>query len=276
MINDLTTAWLNTLHRVLTDGQQVSPRCSLTLELPQHTTVIDMRRPVLTIPTRKLAYKFMAAEAYWILSGDNTVEGIASYNANIAKFSDDGKIFFGAYGPRIKAQLDYVVKKLVEDPMSRQAGLTIWRENPPKTKDVPCTVSIFFSIREGLLNCHVFMRSNDVWLGMPYDLFNFAMLGHLVCAKINHEARSLNESNESEPDTIVEPGAVYLTAASCHLYREHWDRASECLTNGASQVPLQAATPKNLYLNEWLLIDWLKKLRDVAPDSSMRWWNDHA
>ena len=72
----------------------------------------------------------MAAEALWILSGDNKVETIAPYNKNIKQFSDDGIIFQGAYGPRIISQLDYVIESLRKDRESRQAVLTIWNPNP--------------------------------------------------------------------------------------------------------------------------------------------------
>jgi thymidylate synthase len=274
MTPDLTTVWLNTLHMVVSEGHQVSPRGKLTLEIPQHTSVVNMRRPVLTAPARKLSYKFMAAEAYWILSGDNSVKGIAPYNANIAQFSDDGETFFGAYGPKILAQLDYVVAKLLEDPTSRQAGLTLWRENPPTTKDVPCTVAMFFAIRGSRLNLHVFMRSNDVWLGMPYDVFNFSMLAHLVAARINRERQNDQIMDGQVPTPIsVVPGNLYLTAASCHLYREHWDAAADVFS---SSLGLQPATPEGLFLNEWLLMDWLKKLRDAGPESTMRWWTQPA
>jgi thymidylate synthase len=275
MILDLTSVWINTLHHVSTKGEQVSPRGQLTLEAPQYTSIVNMRRPVLTLPERKLSYKFMAAEAYWILSGDNSTEGIVPWNQNIAAFSDDGKTFFGAYGPKIMDQLPYVVDKLLADPMSRQAGLTIWRENPPATKDVPCTVAMFFSIRNRKLNAHVFMRSNDVWLGMPYDVFNFSMVAHLVCARINREQQNAQLLAGEPPISVtVLPGTLYLTAASCHLYRQHWDQAADCFAVKNLKLPVQAATPEGLFLNEWLLLDWLKRLRDAPPESTLRWWNE--
>ena len=41
------------------------------------------------------------------------------------------------------------------------------------TKDLPCTISLQYLIREGALHCIVYMRSNDLWLGFPYDVFCF-------------------------------------------------------------------------------------------------------
>lgn len=257
-------AWLDLLDAIMTEGKTVSPRGKLTMELPQCTVGIDMLKPVLTIPERKLNYQFMAAEAYWILSGDNTVEGIAPWNKNISQFSDDGKVFYGAYGPVIRDQLSYVVDKLQNDPSSRQAGLTIWRPNPPETKDVPCTVSMFFNIRDNYLNCHTFMRSSDAWLGVPYDVFNFSMLSHLVCARIN-------ECSGCSPDLI--PGTLYLTAASSHLYEPHFEEAYKMLEVYAEDMTLeQPATPECLCSSEVALMAQLKALRDTKPGDSLRWW----
>ncbi len=255
---DFNIVWFHLLNDVLDKGLHVSPRGQRTVELPQHTITVDMRRPVLTTPERKLSYQFMAAEAYWILSGDNTVAGIAPYNKNITEFSDDGKTFFGAYGPPIGDQLDYVLKILIADHGTRQAGLTIWRPNPPTTKDVPCTVAIFFNIREGFLNCHVFMRSSDIWLGIPYDVFTFSMLSHYVCGLLHmcglHAA----------------PGRLFLTAASSHLYQRNVDDAFERSRMLVRQN--QPRTPSYLGKSANELMDTLEQLRSSRPGDALRWW----
>jgi thymidylate synthase len=261
----MNSEWTKTLGLLMARGVYAEPRGKATLEIPQHTVTIPMRYPVLTIPERKLSYQFMAAEAYWIMSGDNTVAGIAPWNSRIADFSDDGIKFFGAYGPKVVTQLDYVVEKLVADRDSRQAGLTIWRENPPETKDVPCTIALFASIRHSKVNLHVFMRSSDVWLGLPYDVFNFSMLAHMICCRIN--------SHASEPDEVV-PGTLYLTAASSHLYEVHWAEAEVISSYSHSIAPNE--TPEFMHKTEDGLMALLKDLRDSRTGSDLRWWENHA
>lgn len=269
-MKDFSQVWLELLQSIKTGGKLVSPRGQPTIELQQKTIEVDMRKPVLKVPARQLSYRFMAAEAYWILSGDDRVETIARYNQRIAAFSDDGERFFGAYGPKIVDQLPYIVEKLAQDPSSRQAGLIIWREKPPVTKDVPCTVAIFFSIRGLMLNCHVFMRSSDAWLGVPYDVFNFSMLSHLVCAR-------LNASSDAVHIHIIEPGTLFLTAASSHLYERDWQAAGECMLlllqpTSAEQVN----TPMDYFLNEDRLMGDLAKLRETYSGDPLRWWEMQA
>lgn len=268
-------AWLLQLQKVL-EGRDVSPRGKPTKELPQSKMEVDMMGPVVTAPGRKLSYQFMGAEAYWILSGDDRVETIAPYNKRISEFSDDGVRFFGAYGPKVVAQLPYIVDKLLEDSDSRQAGLTIWRESPPKTKDVPCTVAMFFALRQkrqGVLglNSHVFMRSNDVWLGTPYDVFNFSAIAWHVCGKLNKIDRDSDE-DRSPSGAPIEPGTLYLTAASSHLYKEHWEQARAMLESEG--IDGQTAAPPALWQDTEALMSTLKALRDSKSGDAIRWWKE--
>ena len=260
LTEDFSTTWLNALKDTMYHGVYVSPRGMLTKEIPQRTIIVNMRKPVLRVPDRKLSYTFMVAEAYWILTGDDRVSTIEQYNNNIAKFSDDGNVFYGAYGPKIWEQLGYLVQKLISDPDSRQAGLTIWRENPKPSKDIPCTVAVFFNIRDNKLNAHVFMRSSDIWLGVPYDVFNFSMLSHLVCCRINKK-RAVEDS--------VTPGLLYLTAASSHIYESNF-----ALANNLSMAEIlpQNDTPDVLWQDGYLLMQTLSALRSSKPNDKLRWW----
>lgn len=271
----MTDVWPSHVFDVLYKGREVSPRGKRTLELPMYTVQVDMRRPVLLVPERKLSYQFMAAEAHWILSGSNRVDGLAPWSKgdSVSRFSDDGETFFGAYGPKVLGQLDHVVAKLVEDADSRQAVLTIWRENPPPTKDVPCTVAMAFSIRapsptyvgapRRLLEASVFMRSNDVWLGTPYDVFSFSMVGHLVCARLNAALR---------PDDLVTPGPLRLCAASSHLYEENWAAAKQLAAQGRRDRRLEPRTPEDMFTSSTVLRTMLSAVRDTKPGDPLRWW----
>ena len=95
------------------------PRGQATMEVIGAQVCVDMNHPVLSVESRELGYKFMAAEAWWILSGRDDVESIKPYSKDIEKFSDDGVKFFGAYGPKIRDQVNHVVKSLYQDPASR-------------------------------------------------------------------------------------------------------------------------------------------------------------
>lgn len=263
----LNEAWIQQLSDVMHYGKEVSPRGKLTKELPQKTMVFDMNYPVVTYPSRKMGYKFMAAEAWWMLEGRNDVQSIARYSMAISNFSDDGVSFFGAYGPRIKEQMHYVCRTLMDDIDTRQAVLTMWRPNPPRSKDIPCTVAFSFMIRDGKLNLHVFMRSSDNWLGIPYDAFNFTMVACEVLRRYNMEM-----------DDKVGLGSCYLTAASSHIYETNFKGVQQVFQD---REPLSyAPVPKYMYgiyegpLSQYYTTtQYLKILKDVDKDESVyRWW----
>ncbi len=255
-----TTAWLKQCAVILADGEEVSPRDQLTRELRTSTVHVDMRWPLVVCPARKLNYSFAAAEALWILDGDNRVETIAPYNPNIARFSDDGVIFNGAYGPRIQAQLDFVLERLRTDRDTRQAVLTIWQPCPPQSKDTPCTVAMAFSIRRDALHCAVFMRSSDVWLGLPYDIFNFTLVAALVACTYNERM---------DP---VELGTLTVTAASSHAYERDWSRIKECLEDRTS-VRCQKLPQSYIRSGAWSSIyDSLVACRDKHDSQRAQPW----
>lgn len=267
-MNMTTSCWLSTLKKIMDKGRSSSPRGLLTKEVIHHTFgPVSMRQPVIICQGRKLSYKFMAAEAYWILTGDDSVKGIAPWNRRMAEYSDDGDTLYGAYGPRFVDQLSHIVDKLVDDQDTRQACLTLWRPNPPKTKDVPCTVGIVFKRRKGFysqrqfLDAHVFMRSSDAWLGLPYDVFTFSMMAHLVCCHVNKRTPPLDE---------VLPGRLYVTAVSSHLYEHDIDAAYRCVSDQSGHDTWP--TWYELAQNPDLLLDTLKALRDAPPDDPLRWW----
>lgn len=211
----IDAAWRQAIVDITKFGNVVAPRGKDTVELPHYCVTIDMRTPVLVNMSRKLNYSAMAAEALWILQGDDRLDGIAPWIPRYSEFSDDGITLAGAYGPRIMGQERYVVDKLLEDRDTRQAAISIWSPNPKPSRDYPCTMSMVFNIRDGNLHTHVFMRSSDVWLGLPYDLFTFSMVSAKIATLYN--GRTV--------DAKLRLGSLYLTAASSHLYRENWNDA---------------------------------------------------
>lgn len=221
-------SWIEMIEKIIRNGQMTHPRNFTCKEVLGNLTIFDMKNPVTLVAERQLGYCFMCAEAAWILSGDNRVETIAPFSKKIVDFSDDGIFFFGAYGPKIVGQLMYVVRKLVQDTDTRQAVLTIWRENPPETRDPPCTLALQFQIRNNQLNCFLTMRSSDAWLGVPYDVFNFSMLSGVICLLYRQQTGKL-----------INVGDLYFYAGNQHLYDSELKQAAIIVENYKNGWPLK-------------------------------------
>lgn len=231
-------AWRDQLQRVLNLGLPSDPRSRPTRELLHTTVTVDSLYPVVCCPARRLGYRFMATEALWILRGQNDLKTLADVLPRYRDYSDDGVTLAGAYGPKILAQLDYVVEKLLADPATRQATLTIWERCPAPSKDVPCTVAMSFSLRAGQLHSHVYMRSSDVWRGLPYDIFSFSAVLWLVVATYNQQVRPYPSRR-----AVIEPGNLSVTATSSHLYEPEWQLAREVLGTRTSDDDLRLFAP---------------------------------
>lgn len=130
-----------------------------------------------------------AAEAIQLCAGIGMPELTEAVSSRIAEFvrDPDGTVH-GNYGARVGLQIIDVVDKMRADPHSRQAVIQVWdhtkdsRYRQPMPKDIPCTLSITFGLSHSAVTMSVVMRSNDVWLGVPYDVFQFRQLHRTVAA----------------------------------------------------------------------------------------------
>lgn len=179
-VNEAWEYWYNQL--AMQNGSSASRDGAVTGEIINAVTVIDDPKDnLVTSPIRKLSHKYAIGELLWYLSGSNKLDAIANYSKAWNKLSDDGETVNSAYGHRIFEkfgfdQWEHVKGLLKADPNSRQAVIHIKEPNPEKTKDLPCTVVLQYFIRDGKLYATTYMRSNDIWLGFPYDVFTFTCL----------------------------------------------------------------------------------------------------
>lgn len=198
----LHEAWLKRLDDCWSLGDRVQPRGQLTHELVGETlTVSDYRYNILHVPERHMNYRFAVAEWLWMAFGRSDVGTLARYCSKMTEYSDDGIFLAGAYGPMIRAQWPFIVKTLTDDPVSRQAVISIWKPCPQPSKDIPCTTTLQFLIRRGRLDVVATMRSSDAWLGIPYDVFSFTQLANSLAGQLG-----------------VGRGCLKLHAGSAHLY----------------------------------------------------------
>jgi thymidylate synthase len=170
---------------------------------------------------RKLGYRFAAAEPFWILSGKNHLADISPYG-KMAPYSDDGFFMSGAYGPKVTDQLGYVCKTLTEDPGSRQAVINIWRERPGPSKDIPCTLSLQFLIRNGELHCVATMRSSDAFMGLPYDSVFFSLCSAFILSIMRTHYQSAND---------LSLGNLVLSVGSSHIYDKDFEQVKGILSS---------------------------------------------
>lgn len=199
-VRNVNEAIVRGAQMLLKDGVIIAPRGIRTLEMPEPvvTTYANPRERVCFVKDRDANPFFHLFESLWILAGRNDVEWLAQFNSQMREYSDDGKIFHGAYGRRLRRtrsscatdhdQIREVIDLLHREPDTRRAVLTIWdpvldlNEN---SKDIPCNDMIFLKMRQGELNMTVCNRSNDmIWGAYGANVVQFSMLQEYIANKL--------------------------------------------------------------------------------------------
>jgi thymidylate synthase len=216
IIPNLRHGYLDVIAKVAKHGKQVAPRGQKTTEILDAVLIIENPADVLPVGVgRKLNLAVGAAEAIQLVGAFSMPEMMFKIQPAFRNYAEDDGTFHGAYGIRIGAQMADVAKRLVSDADSRQAIVTLW--DPAKDslrtggkRDYPCTTMLQFLIRDDHLITHTTMRSNDVWLGLAYDAFQFTQLQLTLARAIG-----------------VEPGAYHHHAVSLHIYDRDWEAIEE-------------------------------------------------
>jgi thymidylate synthase len=191
---------------LLRHGHKVAPRGQVTLE--ERNAVIQVTHPddvTMYGIGRNWSDRLAAAEALQLIGGFSDPAAMVRMVPSMENFvNPQTRKFDGAYGPRTVGQMQAMLTKLLDDRDSRQGVLQVWNytyDQIPGSVDYPCTVYINFAIRDSSLFMTTHMRSNDIWWGWCYDLFQFTQLGWTVANYLG-----------------LEMGTYTHVADSLHLY----------------------------------------------------------
>lgn len=197
------------------------------------------------LKNRNLNLQFAIQEAVWILYGDNSLHKLQKWIKNYHIYSDDKTTLNGAYGFRLKEyfndnQIDIAIQNLKNNPNSRRVVLTIYSVDDLNSEslDIPCNTHIYLQIINNKLDITVCNRSNDLYLGVPYNIFVFGILQKYLAIKLN-----------------IEVGNQTHFTNNLHVYYKNIeDIKSICLNNSIKKVKsmdlnLQWNYSENIILN---------------------------
>ena len=248
----LNRTYQNLIAETLKNGRVVVTRGSSTREILG--CGFDLENPrdrLITLPSRKMSLPLAFGEFCWHLSVSTSVEFLSYYASIWKNFSEDGESISGScYGHSIfsashtNSQWNKVKQLLQRDPNSRRAVLQFYDHNlglDETILDISCTMFTQFFIRENKLDCLTFMRSNDIILGLPYDIFFFTMLHEIMAAELG-----------------VGLGTYSHRVGSMHIYDHHLDWAKKILKDSpqesAGMPPMQGIEQISSFLDAEELI----------------------
>lgn len=218
--------------------------------------------PLLT--TKKVFFRGIVEELLWFLRGSTNSKELEDKGINIWKGNSTreylnsiglfnnkegelGKVYgyewrsFNGYFDQIR----YIIEELSLN-NSRRAILSAW--NPCDLKEQalpPCHLLYnFYKIDNENLNCMMYMRSADLFLGVPFNIASTTLLAMIIAKTMGMK---VNE--------------ICISICDCHIYYDHFEPVNEQLIRDIYESPMveiKKHIDKNSSIDE--KIKWIEEL----------------
>ena len=227
--------YLELMRQIRTQGVAKQDRTGTgTVSLFGQQLRFDLGAGFPLVTTKKLHLRSVVYELLWFLRGDTNVAWLREHGVSIW---DEGAGPDGELGPvyghqwrawpapdgRSIDQISVVMQQLRRTPDSRRMIVSAWNVGElEQMKLQPCHALFQFYVANRRLSCHLYQRSADFFLGVPFNIASYALLTHMMAQQSD-----------------LEVGELVWTGGDCHLYLNHLAQADEQL----SRTPL---TPPQL------------------------------
>ncbi len=137
-------------------------------------------------------------------------------------------------------QLKNLIDGLQKDPNGRRHILSSWNVAEMDQMALPpCHVmSQYYVNKNKELSCHMYQRSVDVFLGLPFNIASYALLTHLIAQVC---------------DLAV--GELVISTGDTHIYKDHVEQVKEQLSREEYSLPTLWINPTVKNIDDFLIED---------------------
>jgi thymidylate synthase len=266
----------NLLEDILENGEERSDRTNTgTISVFGRQLRFDLRTTFPAITTKKLAWRACVAELLWFLEGSSderrlseithgtrdsskstiwTGNAQASYWKPRAKYDGDLGRPYGVQWrswdthttsmcqsePVFIDQIKQVIEGIKKDPFGRRHIVSAWNvAELNKMALPPCHVMFQFYVSKDCgLSCHMYQRSSDTALGLPFNIASYALLTHMIARITGLKAKEL-----------------IISLGDTHIYQDHIEQVKEQLKREPYPEPTLWLNPEVTDIDKFTMDD---------------------
>ncbi len=188
------------------------------------------------VTTKEMFLKGVIHELIWLLSGNTNIKYLLDNNVHIwDEWADENGNLGPVYGHQWRNwnsegidQIKDVIERIKTDPTDRRMIVTAW--NPSQIDQMalpPCHCFFQFDVTpDGKLNCQLYQRSCDMFLGVPFNIASYSLLTMMIAQVCGLKA-----------------GEFIHSLGNTHIYNNHFEQVKTQLTRNPYPLPKMIINP---------------------------------
>ena len=229
--------YLEILQDIMDNGQDADNRTGVyARKVFGRQMRFDLSKGFPLVTTKKTYLRAIIHELIWLLSGDTNIKYLHDNNVTIwDEWADANGDLGPVYGHQWRNfnsqgidQIKDVIERIKKNPQDRRLIVTAW--NPAQIEQMalpPCHCFFQFDVTpDGRLNCMLYQRSCDMFLGVPFNIASYALLTMMIAQVCGLKA-----------------GEFVHTLGNAHIYSNHFEQVKLQLSREPYPSPIMKINP---------------------------------
>ena len=230
--------YLEILKDVLENGQDANNRTGIyARKVFGRQMRFDLSKGFPLVTTKKTFFRGIVHELIWLLSGDTNIKYLLDNNVHIwDEWADENGNLGPVYGHQWRNfnsqgydQIRELIERIKTNPQDRRLIVCAW--NPAQIEQMalpPCHCFFQFDVTpDGKLNCMLYQRSCDMFLGVPFNIASYSLLTMMIAQVCG-----------------LKPGEFVHTLGNAHIYSNHFEQVKLQLTREPLPLPQVRLNPE--------------------------------
>ena len=242
--------YLDVLKDIMENGQDANNRTGIyARKVFGRQMRFDLSEGFPLVTTKKTYLRAIIHELIWLLSGNTNIKYLHDNNVTIwDEWANENGDLGPVYGHQWRNfnsqgidQIKDVIERIKKNPQDRRLIVTAW--NPAQIEEMalpPCHCFFQFDVTpDGKLNCMLYQRSCDMFLGVPFNIASYSLLTMMIAQVCGLKA-----------------GEFVHTLGNAHIYSNHFDQVNLQLSREPYPLPKMKINPEVKNIDDFKFEDF--------------------